>query len=196
LSNYRKLLNIEGKTEVELRMLRPDDKLRLLQLFKRIPENERFFLKEDVTAPEVVLSWVTNIDFHRVIPLVAVVDDEIIADATLHRSRSQARRCRGEIRIVVDPQYRRKGLALGMVRALVEIARELGLEHVFMETVEHPEWPAHQVALLTGFIPAARLKGWVCDQGGNHEDLVVLELPLTDLALWDRVIKTLPRLRD
>src|SRR3990172_5481988 len=103
---YPKTLMLRDGTRVELRPLEAGDKIRLLQFFERIPEADRYYLKENVTAPEVIQSWVANIDFEWVIPIVALVEDKIVGDATLHRSRAPARRHIGEIRVVVDPEYR------------------------------------------------------------------------------------------
>ena len=110
---YPKTILLRDETRVELRPLEEADKLRLLQFFERIPEAERFYLKENVTAPEVIKTWTANIDFERVIPIVALAGDRIIADATLHRSRAPARRHIGEFRVVVDPAYREVGLGVG-----------------------------------------------------------------------------------
>jgi len=93
--------------------LAAEDSVPLLNFFRRVPAEERHYLKEDVTSPEVILAWTSNIDPSRVIPIVALVGDEIVADATLHRSRSRARHHIGEIRIVVDPTTERWGWAGG-----------------------------------------------------------------------------------
>jgi hypothetical protein len=59
------------------------------RFFEHIPEDELFYLKEDVTSPGVMAAWAQQIDLERVVPIVAVDDGgSIVADATLHRSRS------------------------------------------------------------------------------------------------------------
>ena len=57
---------------VFVRPLQAGDKVHLLDFFKRIPEEERFYLKENVTSPEVIQAWTANIDFGRVIPILAL----------------------------------------------------------------------------------------------------------------------------
>src|SRR3972149_12256756 len=59
-------------SRVLVRSLEDGDEQALLAFFLRIPEEERFFLKEDVTAPEVVERWVRERDFRRALALVAV----------------------------------------------------------------------------------------------------------------------------
>ncbi len=183
---YPKTVMLRDGSQVQLRPLEAQDKLRLLRFFERIPEAERYYLKENVTSPEVILNWTTNINFDRVIPIVAVAEDEIVADATLHRSRAPARRHIGELRIVVDPEYRERGLGRRLIAELLDIAAELRLHKAVFELVAHREVAAIKAAKSIGFRQVATLKEWVKDLWGNYEDLVVLELPLEDVQQWWR----------
>ncbi len=183
---YPKTIMLRDGTRVELRPLAEGDKIRLLRFFERVPEADRFYLKENVTAPEVIQSWTTKIDFDRVIPIVAVVDDQIVGDATLHRSRAPAQHHTGEIRVVVEPEYREKGLGRRLIRELLDIAVELGLYKASFELVAQREKAAIVAAESVGFQEVARLEGWVRDIWGNYQDLVVMELALAEHKEWWR----------
>ncbi len=135
-------------------------------------------------APEVVKASTEHIDHDRVIPFVAVVGDEIVADATLHRSRSEAYRYIGEARVVVSPAYRELGLGSRLIRELIDTALMLRLHKMTMELVEHRERAAIMAAKAAGFVEVAVLKERVRDPEGNYEDLVLLELPLHGYANW------------
>jgi L-amino acid N-acyltransferase YncA len=186
VETYPKIVMLRDGTEVLLRPLAAEDSVPLLNFFRRVPVEERHYLKEDVTSPEVILAWTSNIDPSRVIPIVALVGDEIVADATLHRSRSRARHHIGEIRIVVDPDYREVGLGRRLIRELVDIADELRLQKVVLELEGHWKQPAIIAAGSLGFREAAKIKEWVRDYWGDYQDLVIMELPLTDhqLSQW------------
>jgi len=185
LEAYPKQIMLLDGTVVSVRPLEPKDQAALLHFFHRVPEEDRFYLKENVTAPEVIHRWTHEIDFERVLPLVAVNQSgEIIADATLHRSRSPARRHMGELRIVVDPAYREQGLGTRLIRELLDVATDLGLERAIFELVAHREEAAIEAAIRTGFSRVASLKGWVKDIYGNPQELVLLELLLTERRPW------------
>jgi len=184
IETYPKSIRLRDGTAADLRPLQEDDKARLLKFFERIPESERYYLKENVTSPGVILGWTSNVDFDRVVPIVAVAGDEIIADATLHRSRTPARRHIGELRVVVDPEYRELGLGRRLIRELLDIAAELGLHMATFELVAQRETPAILAAESVGFQVAATLKGRIKDMWGNYQDLVLLELPLQDQQRW------------
>jgi L-amino acid N-acyltransferase YncA len=183
---YPKAIMLQDGTKVVLRPLSAEDRVPLLNFFRRVPAEERHYLKEDVTSPEVIEDWTSNIDPSRVIPMVVLVGDEIIADATLHRSRSWAYCHMGELRVVVDPAYRNVGLGRRLIRELVDIADELGLQKVVIELEGHWKQPAIISAGSLGFRETARLGEWVRDYWGDYQDLVIMELPLTDHRLSQR----------
>ncbi len=169
---------------VDMRPLEEGDAHELLQFFLRVPEEDRFYLKEDVTSPEVICNWVHDINWGRVFPLVAIVDGRIVADATLHRRRAPARRHVGEIRIVVDPGYRRQGIGTLLIRELNDIAFDNGLERVVFELVEGKEDEAIEVAQRLGFTRTAVLLDHVKDMEGKPHDLIIMELPLDIWPDW------------
>ena len=47
--------------------------------------NCQSFIKHRVTEPEVIHNWCQNIDYPRNLPLLALEDGQVIADATLHQ---------------------------------------------------------------------------------------------------------------
>ena len=44
------------------------DEAALLDFFLRVPDADRFYLKEDVTSPEVIGRWFEHLDYGRVLP--------------------------------------------------------------------------------------------------------------------------------
>ena len=85
--SYPKTVMLRDGAEVTLRPLQGGDKVPLLEFFKHVPEEDRYYLKENVTAPGVIHELTSNIDFDRIIPIVGLAKERIVADATLHRSR-------------------------------------------------------------------------------------------------------------
>ncbi len=185
-TDYPKMVLLRDSTRVTLRLLNSGDKIRLLEFFQRIPEEERHYLKDNVVGPEVIHQWTSDISWERVIPVVALAGDDIVADGTLHRSRAAARRHIGEIRVVVHPTYRDKGLGSRMIRELVDVAVDLGLHKVLFELVDRREKAAITASKMMGFSEVSVLQEGVRDFWGNYQDLVVLEMPLKDRQLWWR----------
>lgn len=182
---YPKHINL-GKDEVSvtLRPLQSGDEDQLLEFFRRVPEEDLFYLKEDVTLAEVIHRWVQNIDYNRVFSLVALDQGEIVGDATLHRSRSKARSHVGEVRVVVDPSHRSQGLGTALLRELVQVAYSSSLDSILFELVEEKEENAINVAARLGFAKVATIPNNVRDTEGNLHNSVVMQLDLGDWLEW------------
>ncbi len=164
--------------EIELRLMMHEDKDGLLDFFRRIPADDRCSLKEDVISSTVISQWANNLDYQRVLPILAIKERNVIADASLHFNRAGSRGHIGEIRIIVDPKYRRQGLGHRMLKMLIEIAEEEGLERLLFELVSDTEEAAKHIAWTLGFVTVAILPGIVKDIWGECHDLVTMQLRL------------------
>jgi GNAT superfamily N-acetyltransferase len=163
---------LNDESMVVIRPLATDDKAELRNFFLRVPEEDRYYLNNNVTAPEVIREFTDGINMERVVPLVAEHDGRIIADSTLHRSRRTGRRHIGELRIVVDPDFRGKGLGSRLTHELLELRR------LVFELVNLREQSAIHTATQAGFEETAVLKDRVVDRFGSLQDLVIMELSL------------------
>jgi len=93
----------------------------------------------------------------------------------LHYRRAGARQHVGEVRVVVDPAYRNRGIGKGLLHKLVEIAGDKGLKKLMFEVIAGTEAVAQHTAQMLGFVPVAVLPGHVCDTEGNLHDLIIME---------------------
>ena len=183
---FPKEVALRDCNRVLVRPLEDGDEQALLDFFLRIPEGERFFLKEDVTAPDVVHRWVRERDFRRALALLAVDGPRIVADAVLVRRRGNSRSHIGEIRVVVAPEYRDHGLGTALIRELCDIADDAGLEKVMFELVADKEQEAIRAAEWLGFLRVATIEGGAVDPLGHHYDVVLMAMPLGRWYQWTK----------
>ena len=176
LPGYPAVRLTQDGEQMTVRPLAPDDKQALIEFFRGIPEEERFYLKDDVTSSSVIDQWIEGMDYSRVLPLVATKDGKIIADSTLHYGRAGARKHTGEVRVLVHPQHRDQGVARTLLRDLIQIASDRGLEKLVFEVVAGIEESARYMAQIVGFVPMGSLRDHVRDIDGTPHDLVILEL--------------------
>ena len=185
LAAYTKQVTLQGGAVVTLKPMGKNDADALLRFFSRVPEEDRYYLKEDVTSRQVISRWASGIDYQRALPMLAWVNGRVIADGTLHRTRAPARRHVGEIRVVVDPEFRGKGMGTAMIRELASIANEdIGLERLLFLLVAGKEDAAINAAAFAGFKRVGVLPGHAKDMDGTLRAIVVMEMQLSDLYDW------------
>ncbi len=90
---YRKFVTLQNGKRVMFRFLNQQDREELIRLFQEAPEEDIRFLKQDVRDTKLVNSWVDNLNYRNILPLVAVnlEGNHLIADATLHRRTGRLR---------------------------------------------------------------------------------------------------------
>jgi len=165
---------------ITIRAMRPTDEKALLDFLRRIPADDRLYLRKDVTSAQLVAQWAENLNYSRVLPLLAIVDDKVVADATLHRDSAPDRRHIGELRIVIDPAYRNQGLGRFLLRRLVEIAKseDPELEKILFEIVADAEQAAEHAARAAGFVDAHEFSEYITYYNGKPHDLALMVLQL------------------
>ena len=178
LARYRKVKMLPDGKRLLLRPLSKEDKQGLVDLFTRASKQDLEYFRSDAGDPAVVESWVDNLDLKRVFPLVAVVDDKIVGDATLrfgeHYHRHQA-----WVRIFLDQEYRRQGIGTLMLRTLIEIARRVGLQQLYGEVL------TAQARLIKafgdlGFHHEVTLSDYFITDSGETLDMAIVVLRLVD----------------
>lgn len=131
---YRKFVNTNTGKRVLIRPLLEEDQKRLFELFNGAPQEDLKFLKDDVRNPIITERWVSNLNYDRVLPLVAAVDDRLVGDATLHLGRRNMRHM-GEVRIFLAPDYRGVGLGSKMIQECEEVAKKINLHFLVAEVI-------------------------------------------------------------
>jgi RimJ/RimL family protein N-acetyltransferase len=173
LDEYPKETVLKDGTRVILRPLEQGDAEQLVAFFQRIPEEERWYLRHDVSDPNTVRQWALGVNYERVIPIIAVTEERIIGDVTLHRRRYGSMCHVGELRIVIDPDYRSLRLGTWMLLDVVQLATGLGLEKLVAE-IANKEHAALRAIRRLDFVREAVIPELHKDRAGNEYDLVIL----------------------
>jgi len=178
LARYRKVKTLPTGVRLLLRPLTKEDKQGLVDLFARASKEDLEYFRDDAGDPAVVESWVDNLDLKNVFPLIAIVDDQIVGDATLH-FRKRYHRHLAWVRIFLDHDYRRRGIGTLMLRSLIDIARRVGLQQLYTEVVTTQPQVIKAFQDL-GFQQEMTLRDYFIASSGETLDMVVLMLRLVD----------------
>jgi RimJ/RimL family protein N-acetyltransferase len=176
LSRYRQVRALPDGSTVLLRPLTSADKADLVDLFARASPEDLVYFRDDAADPAVVSSWVDSLNLSRVFPLVALVDGMIVGDATLH-FRERYHRHLAWVRIFLDRAYRRRGIGTLMLSGLVDVARRVGLQQLYVEAVSTQTRVIKALSDL-GFQHAVTLDDYFITAEGDLLDMVVMRLRL------------------
>lgn len=180
ISGYPKTAVCADGSAVTVRPLRADDEPALAAFFGGIPAHDRWWLREDVSDPAVIHRWITDLDYDRVLPLIATVEGSIVADATLHRRGFGARQRLAEVRVVVAPAYRGRGLGYMLLLELAEIAAAAGLERLEAEIASRAQTGALEAIEQMGFQRVGSIDNHLIAQDGAYHDIIYLVYPLAE----------------
>ncbi len=131
---FRQVVTLRDGARVLLRPLTPDDREPLLGLFLPVTKEELRFMRHDVSDPVIVNSWIDTLDYDTIFPLAAMVGDRMVGMGTLH-FKMGASRHRGEIRLFLSKDFRRRGLGTKMSQALIDIAKRRSLYMLEVQAV-------------------------------------------------------------
>lgn len=162
LDRFPKKVTLKDKSTVTFRPLQATDESPFHEFFCATPETERMLFKDRVTDQAVIRNWCKRIDYGQTLPLLAFAGKKVVADATLHQTLGGWRRHIGQIRVVVHPQYRGRGLARKLVSELIAIASNVGLEKLEAEFMAE-QIGARRVFASLGFNELLVLPDYVKD---------------------------------
>ena len=177
LEDFPKYITLNSCFTCQLRPLQAEDEKAFHELFLAVPPQERMFIKHRVTEPEVIRDWCRHIDLGRILPLLACVDGQIIADASLHQQLGGWKRHVGRVSVLVHPKFRGRGLARTMVQEIMNIAHNLGLEKIEAEFIGE-QAAAIKVFSLLGFSTLVTLPDYVKDMQAVTHDYVLMGIDL------------------
>ncbi len=172
-TSYPRQIKLRDGAEATLRLMTEADRDAVLAFARQLPPNDLLFLRMDITQPAVVEGWVANIKAGRTITILAEAHGRVVGYASLHRDEVLWTRHVGEIRLAVDPKFRRRLLGQRLANEIYTVARELGLRKLTAQMT--PDQTAARATFeRLGFYPEALLQDYVVDRQGRLRDLLVM----------------------
>jgi L-amino acid N-acyltransferase YncA len=172
LEGFPRSLTLRDGTPFTVRPVKRGDQPALLAFYRELPQEDRLFLKDDVTTESWADRFIRRIERGEALSLVAEKDGAILAEATLYRPRHGWSAHVGELRVAVARSHRRKGLATALAGMLVKLATDQGVDKLIVEVVENQVAALRTFAKL-GFQQEAVLRGHVKDIRGARRDLLI-----------------------
>ena len=171
---YPKEAILKDGTGVTIRLTRENDEQKIFEMFQRFPEEDLWFLDDDVSDRKLINSRVKEINRDRFNSIVAQLEDRVIALGLLKREHHGSQSHIGTILISVDPQFRENRLGTWILLDLINLAMEMELEKLMMSLVRNREAIVIRGIKSLDFIEEARFRDHVKGMDGQTHDLVVM----------------------
>jgi L-amino acid N-acyltransferase YncA len=132
-------------------------------------------VRRDITNPKVVAAWFDAIRAGTIWTVMALKDEEILGCAALIRDPLSWSPHLAELRVLVAPGAREKGLGRILIAEALEKARRLKLRKVVAHMTADQKG-AIAIFEQFGFVHEALLQDQVVDRDGRTHDIVILSL--------------------
>ena len=162
-----------GDAEVEIARMTAADRAALVDFVAALPTQDLLFVPRDLGHPKVVDAWMRSLDAGEMVSLVARHGGAMVGCTAILVDELSWSKHVGELRVLVSPDWRGKGLGRALIQECFAQALELGLKKLVAQmTVD--QRAAIGVFEELGFRAEALLGKHVADRDGTLHDLVLL----------------------
>lgn len=170
--SYPKRVDCDG-SQVEVARLTATDRAALVAFVSTLSTHDLLFVPRDISQPKVVDAWLRAIDAGDVSSLVVRDGGAMVGCTALVTDELSWSRHVGELRVLVAPAWRGKGLGRVLMQECFAQALERGLKKLVAQMTTDQR-AAIAVFEELGFRPEALLAKHVRDRDGKLHDLVLL----------------------
>jgi L-amino acid N-acyltransferase YncA len=177
-------VKLKDGIEILIRVQREDDLDNLSEFFQAMPEEDKRFLRYDVSCREVLEDRFRATETGRIQRIVAIANNEIAAEGVLELEGHGWKEHVGELRLFVRPAYQRKGLGMLMARELYALAAAAKVEEIVVKMMR-PQISARKIFRRLGFHEEILIPDYVKDRNGEVQDLILMRCDLE--SLWQEL---------
>ncbi len=159
-----------GSGDITFQIVQPADVARVLVFAKSLPEHDLLFLARDITQEENVREWV---DSPNITTILAIEKGAVVGYAAVHRNQMAWSAHVAELRVMVGPTMRGRGLGRVLTQEAFAFALSQGIEKM-MAQMTLDQKGAIAVFEGLGFRPEALLRDHVKDRTGQKHDMLML----------------------
>jgi ribosomal protein S18 acetylase RimI-like enzyme len=170
--------SLTNGAQIIVRPLEGGDEQAFRSFHESIAEKERFLVKHRLIDPSQIGQWCRDLDYEKVLPLLALAGGRIVGHVTLHQRTGGWKRHIGMVDALIHPEFRGLGVLRALLEELVEIARHGGLTKLEVELNGERK---NTIASFRkcGFIELVRLEDYLQDMEAQPHDYVLMGLDLS-----------------
>ena len=176
IKNFREMVTLKDGTYVLLRPMNGDDEQLLTEFYSAVSEEDMRYFRHYVKDPSIVHNWAEHLDYSKVLPLLALVKDRVVGSGSLHFGEGPKRHI-AEVRLFLAKDFRKRGLGMKIIKALIDLARKHGLSILQAEVIADQTKVVKAFETL-GFKNQAMLDDYFLFPDGESRDVVLMTMTL------------------
>jgi L-amino acid N-acyltransferase YncA len=157
---------------VVIRPLGAEDQAALLAFGAALPHDDLRYLEDDFQNSEIITRLINACLAENWRQIVAVVGDTIVGYSAVRRLPGWSNHV-ADIVLLIDAQWRRRGLGSALAQAIFDAARELGVNKVIVEMLEAQQ-AGRAIFERLGFRVEGILSAHARDRVGQRRNLLIL----------------------
>ena len=167
--------------EATIRLMKPEDEAALSAFAAQLPTRDLLFLPRDIRHPKVVRAWMDEMATGDLTTLLAFQGQAVVGCGTVARDALSWSRHVAEIRCVLSPDARGRGIGSELILETFRWAVQGGAVKIVAQMTTDQK---NAIAAFEGlgFTPEAILRDHVVDDTGAAYDLVVFAHRVAEVA--------------
>lgn len=176
IKSFCEMTTLKDGAYILIRPMIAEDESRLLEFYSAVSDDDLRYFRHYVKDPTVIEEWCQHLDYCKVLPILALARDRVVGSASLHFGEGPKRHI-AEIRIFLASDFRKRGLGMKMIRALIDLARKQGVSILTAEVI------AEQTKVVKAFETLSFKSQVILDDyflfpDGDLRDVVIMTMPL------------------
>jgi len=164
-------------TPCSIRPLEELDEVIFRDFHQVIPEQEQLYVRSEIRDGELFRKWLAVPDYENYLPLLAFIDDQMVALGVLYQRPGGWKRHIGKVSFLTHPEFHGLGLIELLLEQIVESARDRGLLRLESELNGERQTAIKSMA-MADFRELIRIPDYVHDMKAEPHDYVLMGMEL------------------
>lgn len=162
-----------GGDQVTFRLMTPEDQREVYLFVNTLPEHDLFYLMNDIREPSGIERWIDGLREQKIFTVLAEADKELLGYGSLRCGRMAWTRHLGEVRVMISPGARGRGLGKLLAKEIFAVAHDVGLKRIVVRLTS-TQIAARYLFQHLGFHIEAILADCVIDDQDRTQDLIFM----------------------
>jgi L-amino acid N-acyltransferase YncA len=159
--------------QVSFRLMKPEDGGPVLQFVRSLPEEDLFYLINDIRDPEGMKRWIAGLGDQTATTVLAEADGRLLGYGLLRGGHLRWTRHLAEVRVMVAPEFRGNGLGRLLAKEVFAVAHDVGMRRLIARLTSQ-QISARYLFQHLGFHIEAVLADCVIDKEGLTQDMIFM----------------------